>query len=295
MHKSFCFRRYNEEKAERDQQRTAWRQRHRHRKGKRGDPYPENLQEFPSFALWLEDDVQAAEEAGIQLEDSVKDTSIPPKFQCMKFRSMWAFGAHFRVASFERSLQTCDCGVAATFIRPWRSNARDRNPVEANIEYLGQVEEIVELDYRRTCVVVLVCRWVRANYRGPNASVKRDKWGFTLANFQSCKPCNKDSFAFPKHCQQVFYSDAPEALGWRVVLRTEVRGRRVDNSTPETEASMLFARGRDTDHDGLRPPHDISEQIPACPATTRDFQREVVFTQGNGARYDRELTEKCLN
>lgn len=67
---------------------------------------------------------------------------------------MWAFGAHFRVASFERSLQTCDCGVAATFIRPWQSNARDRNHVEANVEYIGQVEEIVELDYRRTCVVV---------------------------------------------------------------------------------------------------------------------------------------------
>lgn len=139
----------------------------------------------------------------------------------------------------------------------------------------------------------LVCRWVRANYRGPNASVKRDKWGFTLANFQSCEPFNKDSFAFPKHCQQVFYSDAPEALGWRVVLRTEVRGRRVENPTPETEASMLFARGRDTDHDGLRPPHDISEEIPARPETARELQREAIFQQAveEDGLFDRDLGE----
>ena len=75
------------------------------------------------------------------------------------------------------------------------------------------------------------------------------------------------------------------------MLRTEVRGRRVDNSTPETEASMLFARGRDTDHDGLRPPHDILEQIPARPATTREVHREVVFQQAveEDGLYDRNL------
>lgn len=90
------------------------------------------------------------------------------------------------------------------------------------MEYIGELEEIVELDYRRTCVIVFVCRWVKANYRGVNATVRRDKWGFTLVNFQSCERFGKESFVFPKHCEQVYYSETLELPGWRVVIRHEV-------------------------------------------------------------------------
>lgn len=166
--------------------------------------------------------MQSAEEAGLEVADIVKDISIPPKYSCKKFRSMWAFGLRFRVASCERRLQTQDSGVTATFTRPWRSNARDRNVIEADVEYIGELQEIVELDYQRTCVVVFVCRWVKANYRGPRATVMFGKWGFTLANFQSCERFGKESFVFPRHCEQVFFSDVSELPGWRVLLRRGV-------------------------------------------------------------------------
>jgi len=177
----------------------------------------------------LEDDVWTSTKEGVELPDIVFDVCISPKFQCRKFHSIWAFGSHFRVASYEKRLEMQDSGVAANFTRPWRANARDQHVVEENVEYIGELEEIVELDYRHTCVVVFVCRWVKANYCGPNVNVKRDKWGFTLANFQSCQQFGKESFVFPKHCEQVFFNNARKTLGWRVVLRQEVRGRRVDN------------------------------------------------------------------
>jgi len=119
--------------------------------------------------------VKSALAAGEQVSDVVRDVSILPKFSCRKFRSMWAFGSRFRVASYERNFLTRDCGVAAIFVRPWRSSARDLNPEEANVEYVGELEEIVELDYRHTCVVVFVCRWVKSKYRGANATIIRDK------------------------------------------------------------------------------------------------------------------------
>jgi len=50
-----------------------------------------------------------------------------------------------------------DFGIAATFKRPWQSSARDRNIIEADVEYIGKLQEIVELDYRHTCVFVFVC------------------------------------------------------------------------------------------------------------------------------------------
>jgi len=140
-------------------------------------------------------------EAGVEVGDVLKDVSIPPKFECKKFRSIWALGFYFQVASYETRLETQDFGGAATFRRPWQASARDRNVLDADVEYIGQVKEIVELDYRGTCIVVLVCRWVKLNYWGPNAMVKKDKWGFTLANFNSCSHFGRESFAFPRHCQ----------------------------------------------------------------------------------------------
>ena len=154
--------------------------------------------------MWLEADIECALVAGDQVPDIVKDVSIPPKFECRKFKSIWAFGYRFRVASYKKNLSTRDSGIAVTFSRPWRSSTRDRNLVEANVEYIGELEEIVELDYCQMRVVVFVCRWVKANYRGVNATVRRDRWGFRLANFQSCEHFGKESLVFPKHCEQVF-------------------------------------------------------------------------------------------
>jgi len=188
---------------------------------------------------------------------------------------MWAFGNHFRVASCEQSLTTQNCSVAATFIRPWRASTRDTNFVEAEVEYVGELEEIVEMDYRRTCVVVFVCRWVKAQYRGPNSTVKKDKWGSTLANFQACECFGKESFVFPKDCDQVFFGDAVVSPGWRVVLRRDVRGRRVDNLTSEAVNSVLFSIGRDNDFEGLRPPKVISEDARFPSIQLEKFKRKT--------------------
>ena len=96
---------------------------------------------------------------------------------------MWAFGQHLRVASAETQLTTCDSGVAAIFRRPCRAGSRDTHLVMADVEYIGQLQEIAEVNYGGLCVIVLLCKWIKANYRGHNATMKKDRWGFNLANF----------------------------------------------------------------------------------------------------------------
>lgn len=161
------------------------------------------------------------------------------------------------------------------------------------MEYIGEVEEIVELDYRHSCVVVFVCRWLKAKYRGPNATVKTDKWGFTLANFEACEGFGKESFVFPKHCQQVFYMQALESPGWRVVLRRDVRGKQVGNADGEMERSPLFGGGTDDDHEGLRPPEIISEASPNRSSTVREVSREDLFEDrpAEDDFFDRDIGE----
>jgi len=71
----------------------------------------------------------------------------------------------------------------ATFKQVCKNGIRDANQVNADVEYVDHIEEILELNYKCHCLVVLVCDFVKANYIGENATIKKGKWGFTLANY----------------------------------------------------------------------------------------------------------------
>lgn len=160
---------------ERNKERRRFRSRHPGRSGRRGAPYPGSIPEFPQFADWLAAEVHTCQQNGIGVPQSVVDSSKRPSLMAKKFRALNAYGNHYRVRTAELSLRTCDSGVAAVFRRPWRSGVRDQNPVEAAVEYVGHLHEILELDYTTHCVVILVCEWMKANYAGNNATVKKDR------------------------------------------------------------------------------------------------------------------------
>lgn len=67
------------------------------------------------------------------------------------------------------------------------------------------MEEILELNYEVLKTIVFLFNWVKANYHGNNAIVKRDEYGFTLVNFSPLIPISAKYFAFPLHVQQVFF------------------------------------------------------------------------------------------
>jgi hypothetical protein len=253
------------------------------------------MEEIPAFSAWLEADVKATIDEGMVVPEDVEDSSKPPNLQAQRYGSIYSYGYHFRVKSAEDSAHnTCDSGVAAIFRRPCRSGRRDPNPVDANLEYIGQIMEIVELNYGRHCTVVLVCEWVKANYRGRNATVKKDEWGFTMANFNALVPYGYESFAFPYHCEQVFFSDDEDEPGWRVVLRTEVRGRRIDSEMEEEQEAEMFAMGRDVDFEGLRAPSEILETNPNPLPTGRNIQMPDILNQvaqENADAFDRDVGE----
>jgi hypothetical protein len=71
---------------------------------------------------------------------------------------------------------------------------------------------------------------------------------------------HSDSFAFPLHCQQVFLSDDPTRRGWKVVLRTDVRGRRLPIHQRQPAANVI-AVGNDDDFRGLQPTIQETEPL----------------------------------
>jgi hypothetical protein len=236
---------------------------------------------LPEFSDWVREEVRQERQSGINVPGDVLDTSRGPLEMATAFKSMYSFGNHFRVRSAEQSMRTCDSGVAATFKQVCRNRIRDVNLVHADVEYVGHIEEILEVNYKRHCVVVLVCDFVKANYRGENATIKKDNWGFTLANYNR-RPgiiC-KDSFAFPKQCEQVFYYDAKEAPGWKVVMKKEVRGRRVLPNNEEEIEAELFDMGADEDFEGLRPHREVGEGPEPPVGTGYDVVRKEVLVTG---------------
>ena len=196
---------------------------------------------------------------GEHVEETVKALSEFPSTVARKYKSAYAFGYHYRVQSAEIPLKTCDSGLAATFVRECRAGVRDNNPVVAPVEYVGHLEEIIELDYRMLRQVMFVGTWVKANYRGSSATVKKDQWGFNVANFSRMIPFGRDSFALPSQVQQVFYCDCADLPGWKVVLRIEPRGKRIVPSALDAVDTFLFREGRDSDYAGLQIPSTLAE------------------------------------
>ena len=288
-------RRYEELCEARTTARADFRRLHPRRNGRRFVPYPSELAEMQSFAEWLPLEVEARKDEGQDISEDVEDTSRPPSLQAQRFKSMYAYGYHYRVRSAEETVtKTCDSGVAAFFRRPCRAGRRNNVVVEENVEYIGQILEIVELNYGRHCTVILVCDWVKANYRWRNATVRKDEWGFTVANFNTMVPYGYESFAFPVHCDQVFFSDEEDEPGWKVVLRTEVRGRRVDSEMEEHDEIPMFAMGADSDFEGLRVPEEVPEFNPDPLPSGRNIRLNEVLNEVVGEEavvFDRDLGE----
>lgn len=133
--------------------------------------------------------------------------------------------------------------------------------------------------------------WVKANYRGPNATIKKDEWGFTLANFHSMIPFGPESFALPVHIEQVFYANASREPGWKIVLRKEVRGKRIFESVGVAEEAGIFAPGQDDDYEALRPPQEMPEHDPLPRRAGRNLRREEAFGpfQEEDVVFDRDV------
>ena len=77
--------------------------------------YPEHLASLPEFEMWLRLAVQNAHAIGEEVDNEIIDICMPPTLMAMSYRSIYAYGNHFRVRSAEMNLSTRDCGVAATF------------------------------------------------------------------------------------------------------------------------------------------------------------------------------------
>jgi hypothetical protein len=133
------------------------------------------------------------------LDDEFKESRLPEKV-APAYRAMYAYGMHLRIKSAKEEKITSDIGVA--FAVWWRSRGwtKDKRSQLESVEYIGWIEEILELDYRNHYYIVLVCSWIPRDMNGLNAKVVHNIYGFVVGNFIHIVPLGLDSFPFPMQC-----------------------------------------------------------------------------------------------
>lgn len=268
-------REYQDLQRSRSMQRANFRRESRRRQGRRTLRYPTEMGSLPKFPIWLRNKVASIidEQGPHSISRTVVDLSRPPKPCATSFRSMRAYGMHLRCKSAEICADTMDSGVAVLFLPRMTSNTLRHNEVSSETtEYVGWIEEILELDYRRHCVIVLLCSWVKARHGGPNPTVRRDRYGFTSVKFtpDSVMGLSADSFAFPIHVQQVFFAPDTEDPEWKVVCKVVVRGRRGEREFESSPSADILSIGHDASFEGLsalpsegQPESSTNARVPA--------------------------------
>ena len=199
---------YVDARGQRWEEREAFRRQFRRRHSSSSVRYPAHLLDLPSFPLWLRAELRVVQDAGEHVDQDIVQYGTPPQRHAIVHRQiMYAYGMHLCVYSAEGSRVTCDSAVVASFTEQIQWGVCNGRPIEVTKDYVGYIEKILELDYRNHCTTILVRDWVRVSNDDCYPNIKKDEYGFTVANFNCMDgKVHADSFAFPLHCQQVFLS-----------------------------------------------------------------------------------------
>ena len=204
------------------------------RRGRIEIEYPAKLAAVPDYAAWLQTRVRRDLAEGRNVDDMVCVLAFPPDSQILTFRSCTAFGYHYRATETDTSdgFKTYDSGIALTCVQTCRSSRADGKVVEATLSYVGVLWEILQSMYQQTPVILFRGSWVPPNEHG-NATMKRDRYGFWMANFQRRQRASIEPYVFPAQVKQVFFVDDPVEVGWKVVLQSNCKGARFMDPTAE--------------------------------------------------------------
>jgi len=250
------------------------------------------LNVLPDFPDWLHNVVQAGNEP---FEDDVVDLSIPPRFKTRSFKSMKAYGLHFRVCDAESNLVTVDSGVTVTCETLQRNGISDTNCISGAVTYFGKIKEILELDYGRLKSVLLLCDWVAPISRGATACVKKDQYGFTLVKLSRLMRRSANSFVFPLQASQIFFVHCEKELQWSVVVHTNSRSTRIYEEINLAGSPSLVDRDDVylVEYDsGCESDPDADNDI-GCNQNVEDYitQEDLLVSESLAQRVDQENSE----
>lgn len=184
----------------------------------------------PDCTTWIRERVDAMIESGEHVDDIVVELVLGPSRIAKSHSRMWIGGVHLRSFLIEGpDAKTQDSWVMAPFWQQHRSSTRDRHVVNALVDTLGRVFDILDVDYRGFRVTLLKCEWVRMNLVGQRATVFEDECGFKRVNIATTLPMDTigaEPFVFPSQVEQVCVTPLVANEDWAIVVDCPSRSKR---------------------------------------------------------------------
>jgi hypothetical protein len=177
------------------------------------------------------------------------------------FPGMWSNGRHFRVAARDEGKSTCDSFISAFF----------NVGLPEKEEFIGQIHQIMRLNYDSVKVVVLKCKWYDNNVKPWRASTSLvdDECGIQRVKtkeFLNDHLWTHEPFVFPSQCNQVFLIPDRLHRHWHLVVDTEVRRerpsipRRIPPVTNAGEAGPSREAGTGTPEETVDSASDVEDE-----------------------------------
>jgi hypothetical protein len=155
---------------------------------------------------------------------------------------MWSRGRHFQIASRDVGKSTADSYISAYF---------DIGMPEKQ-EFVGQIEQIMKLDYDTVEPILIRAKWFKNNaiHGRPSTTLVEDECGIQrvlTTAFMRNDLFRHEPYVFPEQCNQVFLVPDKVHLDWQLVVDTEVRRERPNLPHLPHEVT---ASGPGTSHSG---------------------------------------------
>lgn len=159
--------------------------------------------QYTGFSAWLQNRVSDMDRDGLNPDLSLVTMSRLPSPTVKHYTSMYAYGYHLRSDDEQgRSHVTFDSGVAAIITQTCRSSRFDLHPVEASLEYVGIIKDIVQADYGIHKFTALKCSWIKPNREG-HPTMREDEHGFWSVKYAARQTPAVEPYVFPNHVHQV--------------------------------------------------------------------------------------------
>jgi hypothetical protein len=119
----------------------------------------------------LKEAVAATSNSGNRPSKDVIQASKLPEIRTTRYRAMYTNGMHLRILTTEEEKVTCDSAIATAMWKRSEGANSDEGGTLNKMEYVGWVQEILELDYRSHYIIVLLCSWMPAKLDDINSKV----------------------------------------------------------------------------------------------------------------------------
>lgn len=166
---------------------------------------PELATDVPAFPAWLQAYVRNAVDTSAEIDEDLVSIANPPLRLALRFSRMWAYGNHYRTDNEQQSRRhsTYDSAIATIFTETVRGGGVDNAVVEATLQYVGILKEILMVTFGALKVTVMRASWMNMDNGDSAPNTIRDECGFFLVKHDRRLPALEAPYVFPSQVSQV--------------------------------------------------------------------------------------------